>query len=144
MVEIRTVEIGIEACNGQDYPIGVVRLVRDIVFRDDGQYVQRNAGRMNTFKFDQEFHWWGELQTYFHKYINLFSIRAYTYNSYFLNTTELYNIGIFKAATEVFAVLLDDGSALNRFLSSVIEVPLGRLLLTPYFLASRMPWLIRE
>ena len=35
--------------HGQDTPIAVVRLICDIVFRNGGQHVQRNAERLNAF-----------------------------------------------------------------------------------------------
>lgn len=47
--ERETTEIGFDIGHGQDTPIAIVWLVGDIVFRNGGQHVQRNAERLNAF-----------------------------------------------------------------------------------------------
>ena len=49
LIQRRAAEVGFDIGHGQDTPIAVVRLVCDIVFRDSGQYVQRNAEGLDAF-----------------------------------------------------------------------------------------------
>jgi len=49
LVKSRATKIGFDVGHGQDTPIAVIRLVGDVVFRNGGQHVQRNAEGLDAF-----------------------------------------------------------------------------------------------
>ena len=106
LIQRGATEVGFYVSHGQNTPIVVVRLGGDIVFRYGGQHVQRNVGRMNTFGIDLEL-------LLINCQLSLILIIAIP-----RATAKFDDVGIFESATEVFGVLLDDGFALNRLLSS--------------------------